>query len=90
MKLPCACGGTVAAHPDRPGPGLRAHQETAQHVRWRRGIAGPLTVERLRELGYTVGVGVSDTPNKRDGSAPADSGRAGPSHLRVESACESG
>jgi hypothetical protein len=85
VKLPCQCGGTVAAHPDKPGPGLRAHQETAQHVRWRRGIAGPLTVERLRELGlaaYTVGVETSDTPTYESVGLPLVSVAGRPTHSR--------
>ena len=32
---PCACGGTVRANPDDPTPGVREHQRTVEHRRYR-------------------------------------------------------
>ena len=69
MILPCACGGTVTANRTRPGAGVRAHQRTAGHLFWaeeffgKPRIVGPLTVDRLRELGYAPRVEASDTPS---------------------------
>lgn len=34
-ELPCACGGTVQADPERPAPGVAAHQYTSRHKGWR-------------------------------------------------------
>lgn len=33
--LPCACGGEVTADPERPAPGVAAHQFTGRHKGWR-------------------------------------------------------
>ena len=56
---PCACGGEVYANPDDPTPGVQAHNQSEQHTRWSlmrvdglpKLTVGPLTVDRLRELG---------------------------------------
>lgn len=35
QTLPCACGGYVTADPERPAPGVAAHQFTGRHKAWR-------------------------------------------------------
>ena len=61
--LPCACGLPIAANPIDPVPGMRAHRATDQHRRWSAAqwvaltpdeTAGPLTIDRLRELGLSA------------------------------------
>lgn len=34
-KRPCACRGVVEADPADPTPGVRVHNESRQHERWR-------------------------------------------------------
>jgi hypothetical protein len=34
-KRPCACRGVVEADPADPAPGVRLHNESRQHERWR-------------------------------------------------------
>jgi hypothetical protein len=34
-KRPCACRGYVEADPIDPAPGVREHQNTREHARWR-------------------------------------------------------
>lgn len=58
----CACGAAVTANPDDPMPGVLDHIRTEPHRSWSaafrlvplreiRPTVGPLTVDRLRELG---------------------------------------
>jgi hypothetical protein len=59
LAMPCACGGTVDADTLDPTPGVQAHNATEQHRSWSlirepglpKLTVGPLTVDRLRELG---------------------------------------
>ena len=56
----CACGVTITADPDDPMPAIREHISTEPHRSWSiathtpplpKLTVGPLTVERLGELG---------------------------------------
>jgi hypothetical protein len=61
LSMQCACGGTVDADTLDPTPGVQAHNATEQHRSWSlmrdtspvlpKLTVGPLTVDRLRELG---------------------------------------
>lgn len=35
-SLPCSCGGLVSADIECPAAGVREHQSTATHAKWRR------------------------------------------------------
>lgn len=61
-KRKCACGGFIVASVDEPTVAVQRHQATERHRAWhweqgfdmpvRRPTVGPLTVDRLRELGF--------------------------------------